>query len=337
MREGIALHPLLESLPAEQKRKLVPADEPDWEDPMLATLTHDIFSDPAWVYGRKLDGARCIAYRKAGSVRLMSRTRHDMSASFPEISDAFVTMPPGDYILDGEIVAFRDGETDFQMLQPRLGVADPGQARATGIPVFYYLFDILYFEGYDVTQLPLTGRKALLEKAIQYRDPLRFLEDRAGDGLVYFREACRQRWEGLIAKRAESTYQHRRSDDWLKFKCIGQQEFVIGGYTEPHGKRTGFGALLLGYYDHGRLRYAGKVGTGFSDRTLTQLMEKLKPIEQKTSSFSEQVREKEVHWVEPALVAEIGFENWTTEGRLRQPRYRGLRYDKNPKDVVREG
>jgi ATP-dependent DNA ligase len=195
----------------------------------------------------------------------------------------------------------------------------------------------MYFEGYDLTQLWLTSRKSVLEGVVPFRDPLRFIESRKGDGLAYFKEACQKGWEGLIAKRAESTYQHRRSEDWLKFKCTGQQEFVIGGYTDPHGKRIAFGALLLGYYDHGKLCYAGKVGTGFDDKTLRVLIEKLKPLERATSPFDEPVKELEVHWVEPALVAEIGFENWTREGRLRQPRYRGLRYDKNPRDVVREG
>ncbi len=331
------MHTLLDRLPADQKKKLVAMPEPDWEDPMLATLTHDYFSDPGWVYGRKLDGVRCITYRKGGELRLMSRTRNEMSASFPEIRDAFEALPAGDYILDGEVVAFRDGETDFQMLQPRMGLINPADARATGIPIFYYLFDILYIGGYDVTQLPLVSRKAVLADALTYKDPLRNLEDRRGNGLTYFKEACRQGWEGLIAKRAESTYQHRRSDDWLKFKCINQQEFVIGGWTEPHGKRIAFGALLLGYYDHGKLRYAGKVGTGFSDQVLMELKEKLMSLDRESSPFDDEVREKDVHWVEPKLVAEIGFENWTEEGRLRQPRYRGLRYDKGPKSVVREG
>jgi bifunctional non-homologous end joining protein LigD len=331
------MHELLERLPADQKKKLIPMPEPEWEDPMLATLTHHYFSDSGWIYDRKLDGARCITYRKGDEIRLMSRTRHEMSASFPEIREAFTALPPGDYILDGEIVAFRGSETDFQMLQPRLGVISPDEARATGISVFYYLFDILYFDGYDVTQLWLTSRKSLLGGLLPYLDPLRFIDSRQGDGLAYFKDACQKGWEGLIAKRAESPYQHRRSEDWLKFKCINQQEFVIGGFTEPHGKRIAFGALLLGYYDHGKLRYAGKVGTGFNDDVLKELITKLKRLEIDISPFDEEVREKEVHWVRPELVAEIGFENWTKEGRLRQPRYRGLRYDKNPKDVVREG
>lgn len=331
------MHTLLESLPADQKKKLVPLPEPEWEDPMLAMLTHDYFSDPGWVFGRKLDGARCITYRKDDELRLMSRTRNEMSTMFPEIRDAFEALPAGDYILDGEVVAFRDGQTDFQMLQPRMGLINPADARATGIPIFYYLFDILYFEGYDVTQLPLVSRKSILGNALSYRDPLRYLEDRRGDGLAYYKEACSKGWEGLIAKRADGPYVHGRSGDWLKFKCVEQQEFVIGGYTGPKGKRIEFGALLLGYYDHGKLRYAGKVGTGFNDQVLRELKEKLAPLEQETSPFDEEVREKEVHWVEPKLVAEIGFENWTKEGRLRQPRYRGLRYDKDPKSVVREG
>lgn len=310
---------------------------PDWEDPMLATLTEHYFSDPGWFYDRKLDGARCLTYRNGDDIGLMSRTRHEMSTSFPEIREAFTALPPGNYILDGEIVAFRDGATDFQMLQPRFGVIDPDEARATGVPVFYYLFDILYFEGYDLTPLLLTSRKSVLEGVLPYKDPLRLIESRNGDGLAYFKEACRKGWEGLIAKRAESTYQHRRSQDWLKFKCVNDQEFVLGGFTDPHGKRIGFGALLLGYYDHGKLKYAGKVGTGYSDEVLKELTPKLKKIEIDVSPFDEDVKEKEVHWVRPGLVAEIGFENWTREGRLRQPRYRGLRYDKNPEDVVREG
>ncbi len=331
------MHELLESLSPDEKKKLVAAAEPEWEDPMLATLTHRRFSDPGWVYGRKLDGVRCITYRSGDHVRLISRTHNEMSASFPEINDAFEAMPPGDYVLDGEVVAFRDGATDFQMLQPRMGLINPDDARKTGVPVFYYLFDILYFDGFDVTQLSLTARKYVLYHALPYKDPIRFLEDRSGDGLAYFREACEKGWEGLIAKRADSPYQHRRSEDWLKFKCVEEQEFVICGWTEPHGKRIEFGALLLGYYDHGQLKYAGKVGTGFSDRTLVELKKKLNPLARTTSPFDEGVPERDARWVEPKLVAQIGFENWTGEGRLRQPRYMGLRYDKNPKDVVREG
>jgi bifunctional non-homologous end joining protein LigD len=330
------MNTLLESLPDEEKKKLVRMPEPEWEDPMLATLTHHYFSDPGWIYGRKLDGVRCITYRKGDQLRLMSRTHNEMSASFPELRDAFDAMPPGNYILDGEVVAFKDGETDFQLLQPRMGLINPENARATGIPIFYYLFDIMYFDGYDVTQLWLTSRKFILEHALPYKDPVRYLEERSGDGVAYFHEACHLGWEGLIAKRAKSTYQHRRSEDWLKFKCVEEQEFVVGGYTPPKGKRIEFGALLLGYYKDGKLMYAGKVGTGFSDETLVELMKKLRPLERDTSPFAENVPEKEVQWVEPKLVAQIGFENWTNEGRLRQPRYMGLRYDKNPRDVVRE-
>lgn len=326
----------LESLPEDQRRRLVKAPQPEWEEPMLATLTRDYFPDHGWVFGRKLDGVRCITYRRGGQVRLMSRNRHEMSASFPEVKEALQAMPPGDYILDGEVVAFSDGRTEFQMLQPRMGVPGPEQARATGVPIFYYLFDILYLDGHDLTGLWLIYRKQVLEQAIPYGDPIRFVEDRRGDGLAYFKEACSKGWEGLIARRADSTYQHRRSDDWLKFKCTSRQEFVIGGYTEPRGKRICFGALLLGYYDRGRLMYAGKVGTGFDDEALARLKKLFAPLEQHASPFDEAIDEKEVHWLQPGLVAEIGFENWTGGGKLRQPRFRGLRYDKDPRSVVRE-
>lgn len=218
-----------------------------------------------------------------------------------------------------------------------MGLLSPDQARATGIPIYYYLFDILYLDGYDLTPLSVIYRKQILERALHYRDPIRYVDHRKGNGEDYQKEACRLGWEGLIAKRAGSTYQHGRSTDWLKFKCVNSQEFVIGGYTDPKGKRIGFGALLLGYYDQGNLRYAGKVGTGFYNNALIRLKKLFTPLEREFSPFNEDVREKEVHWLQPELVAEIGFENWTSASRLRQPRYKGLRYDKDPNSVVREG
>ncbi len=176
----------------------------------------------------------------------------------------------------------------------------------------------------------------MLENALSFKNSARFLEDHIGGGLQRFKEACEKGWEGLIAKRADGPYVHGRSEDWLKFKCIMNQEFVIGGYTEPHGQRIGFGALLVGYYQDGKLMYAGKVGTGFKVETLEELMKKFKPLERKTSPFANEVKEKEVHWLEPKLVAQIGFEEWTNYLKLRQPRYEGLRYDKEPRDVIRE-
>jgi DNA ligase D-like protein (predicted ligase) len=331
------LDPLLESLPAEARKKLVKMEQPDWEEPMLATLTGQRFDDHGWAFGHKLDGARCIAYRKGSRIRLMSRTRHEMNASYPEVVDALATENKDDFIIDGEVVALdKDGNSKFELLQPRMGLQSPEEARRTGVPVYYYVFDILYYEGYELTRLPLLERKRILENALAFGNTVRFLEDRLGGGLKLFDEACRKGWEGLIAKRADGPYVHGRSDDWLKFKCIANQEFVIGGYTEPHGQRIEFGAILVGYYKDGGLMYAGKVGTGFDQRTLRSLMEKFRALERKTSPFADEVKEKEVHWLEPKLVAQIGFEEWTNYGKLRQPRYEGLRYDKDPSSVIRE-
>jgi bifunctional non-homologous end joining protein LigD len=195
---------------------------------------------------------------------------------------------------------------------------------------------MLYFDGYDLTRLGIIDRKAVLAKALDFEGTVDFLEERAGGGIEYFKEACRSGWEGLIAKRGDGPYVHGRSVDWLKLKCIDSQEFVIGGYTDPHGKRTGFGAILVGYYNDGKFLYAGKVGTGYDDHTLVQLISLFKPLERPTSPFSEPVEVREAHWLEPKLVAQIGFEEWTNYGKLRQPRYEGLRDDKSARDVIKE-
>ena len=328
---------VLDGLPEAVKKKLIKKEQPDWEDPMLATLTSERFDDHGWIFGRKLDGERCIAYKKNGKIRLMSRNRHVINAQYPEVVEAMEKDETADFISDGEVVAFdKRSETRFELLQPRMGLQDPREALRTGVNVYYYIFDILYFGGYDITQLAVIDRKYVLKNALRFGGPLVYLEERTGGGLEYFKEACGRGWEGLIAKRADGPYVHGRSEDWLKFKCVQNQEFVIGGYTEPHGKRTGFGAILVGYYKDGKLIYAGKVGTGFSDETLMKLMEKFNPLKRKTSPFAEEVKEKEVHWLEPKLVAQVGFEEWTNYGKLRQPRFEGLRYDKSPKSVIKE-
>ena len=176
-----------------------------------------------------------------------------------------------------------------------------------------------------------------MKRAFHYADPLRYVTHRNEEGQSYFEEACSRGWEGIIAKDATSSYQHTRSQKWLKFKCVNQQELVIGGYTEPHCKRIRFGALLLGYYDRDDLQYAGKVGTGFDEETLRQLGDRLTSLERKTPPFAgNDLPDDEVHWVTPKLVAEIGFEEWTEDNRLRQPRYLGLRRDKDARDVVKE-
>ena len=223
---------------------------------------------------------------------------------------------------------------------------DPGSELRRRVPVFYYVFDLLYTGGQDIRRRPLLERKELLLEHLSFAGPIRFTEHRQGDGVAYFEEACRQRWEGLIAKRADAPYRAGRSKDWLKFKCENSQELVIGGFTDPQGSRTHFGALLLGYYDQqGRLVYAGKVGTGFNEATLASLGGSLSELERKEPPFDPALLPRPsdggpprrgVHWVEPKLVAQVGFTEWTEAGQLRHPRYLGLRDDKDPSAVVRE-
>jgi bifunctional non-homologous end joining protein LigD len=296
-------------------------------EPMKAVLTDERFSDAGWIYERKLDGIRCLAFKSGEQVELRSRNDLSLNGRFPEVAAALVADPVGDAVLDGEVVAFDGAQTSFARLQQR------GERPA---PVFFYVFDVLRLEGDDLTGEPLRTRKARLREALAFADPIRFTAHRNGDGEAFYEEACRKGWEGLIAKRADAPYTHGRSRDWLKFKCSAEQELVIGGFTAPRGSRTDFGALLLGYHDGGALRYAGKVGTGFTRATLRDLAAKLAPLRRGGSPFADQVRERDVTWVEPELVAQIGFSEWTRDGRLRHPRFLGLREDKAARDVVRE-
>ncbi|MDQ3932625.1 MAG: non-homologous end-joining DNA ligase [Actinomycetota bacterium] len=303
---------------------------------MLATLTERRFSHPDWIFERKLDGVRAIGTRHGDEVRLMSRNHKRMEASYPELVEGLAAVECARFVVDGEIVAFEGRRTSFERLQSRIHLRDPERARRTGVAVYYYLFDLLHLDGYDTRLLPLRARKSLLRTALEFRDPLRFTPHRKREGEAYYAQACRSGWEGVIAKRADSRYTSGRSRDWLKFKCVATQEFVICGFTEPHGGRVGFGALLVAYHMDGALRYAGKVGTGYDERTLRALRARLDDLEQDRPPFDEDVREREAHWVQPRLVCEVGFTEWTDDGKLRHPRYLGLRGDKDPGDVVRE-
>jgi DNA ligase D-like protein (predicted ligase) len=313
--------------------------KPAWFEPELATLTQDRFSNPAWMYERKLDGERCLAFRDGDQVRLMTRNQKMVSSTYPELVEALGAQQSADFVVDGEVVAFEDGQTRFAELQQRMQQARPSADLIRSVPVQYYLFDVLWADGADLRRQPQRERKQRLHQFLDFADPLRFTEHRVGDGVEFYHEACRQGWEGLIAKRADAPYQAGRTKDWLKFKCENNQELVIGGFTDPQGTRTGLGALLLGYYDSdGQLVYAGKVGTGFSQQTLHLLHDELSAMEQDRSPFTrgDLPRERGVHWTKPRLVAQIGFSEWTTDGRLRHPRFQGLRRDKSPADVIRE-
>lgn len=326
----------LESLSSRECALIETSSHPDWKAPMLATLTDKRFSDRDWIYERKLDGERALAFRDGGKVRLLSRNRKDIGDTYPELVDTLSAQTCDDFVVDGEIVAFSRGITSFSRLQRRMQIRSKSEARASGVTVYLYLFDIMHLDGNALARLPLRRRKALLKKVISFGGGLRYTPHRNRDGLAYFERACKKGWEGVIAKRASSRYKHGRSLDWLKFKCVNSQELVIAGYTEPKGARIGFGALLVGYYDDNGLRYAGKVGTGYDHQFLADFRERLDRLSRDTSPFADEVDEKDPRWVSPKVVGEFGFTEWTRDGKLRHPRFLGLRRDKKARDVVRE-
>jgi bifunctional non-homologous end joining protein LigD len=303
--------------------------------PMKAVLIERPFSDPDWLFERKLDGERCGALRRDGRVQLLSRSGQVLDATYPELVEALQTAGP-DLLLDGEIVAFVGSRTSFARLQKRMQIRDPERARHSGVAVYYYLFDLLELDGQDLRPRPLRERKAQLRHAIEYRGRIRFTTHRVGDGEAAFRHACEHGWEGLIAKRAASRYVPGRSRDWLKIKCARAQEFVIGGWTAPRGSRQRLGAILVGYWEGDRLRYAGKVGTGFDTAMLQRLGDELERRERSTPPFADDHLPVHARWAEPELVAQIAFTEWTPEGKLRHPRFEGLRDDKPAREVVRE-
>jgi bifunctional non-homologous end joining protein LigD len=314
------------------------AEPAGWVDPQLATLTRDRFFDAAWMYERKFDGERCLAYRGRDGVALMTRNRQRVNSTYPELAAALAAQHAADFVIDGEVVAFDGRTTSFSRLQQRLGVRNPPERLIASVPVVYYLFDVLRADGRDVRNLSLRERKQVLRGLLSFGGPLRFTVHRISGASAYWDQACGRGWEGLVVKRADSPYRSGRSRDWLKFKCENSQEFVIGGYTDPQGSRAGFGALLIGYYDTtARLVYAGKVGTGFDSSTLASLLRAMEGLEQPRSPFDRgTVPRAGVHWIRPELVGEVGFSEWTSAGQLRHPRYLGLRRDKDARAVTRE-
>jgi DNA ligase D-like protein (predicted ligase) len=277
---------------------------------MLATPTDRRFSDDGWLYERKLDGVRALSVRAGWRPQLWSRNHKRLDDSYPDLVELLTEAGGPHFITDGEIV--RAGDT----LQ-------------------YHLFDLLSFEGTDLTDRPLVERKEMLREAFDFGEQLRYSEHRVAEGEEYFKHACDSGWEGLIAKRADSPYVGGRSADWLKFKCLRGQEFVVGGFTEPQGSRAGFGALIVGYHENGALRYAGKVGTGYDHATLRALRARMDAMAQPDCPFADQVPEPTAHWIRPELVVQVGFSEWTRDGRLRHPRFGGLRTDRPAGDVTR--
>jgi DNA ligase D-like protein (predicted ligase) len=304
---------------------------------MLATLTDRRDFGDDWLLERKFDGERCVARKDGGEVRLESRTAKDLTRTYPEVRVAVASQRDRDLLLDGEVVAFDAEQTSFSRLQQRLGVRNPSEELVAAYPVVFCVFDLLEVDGDDLRDRPLLERRARLTAAIRPGAALQLSEAWRDDSQRRFAQACRAGWEGLIAKRAQAPYVPGRSRDWLKLKCVWEQEFVIGGYTDPAGSRTDFGALLVGYYDDGRLTYAGKVGTGYTTTTLRDLGARLRELETPESPFVDaRPIPRGTHWTRPELVAQIGFAEWTNDGRLRQPRFLGLRDDKRPAEVLRE-
>jgi bifunctional non-homologous end joining protein LigD len=319
----------LADLRSPERRLAAESPAPRHAELMKAVLERTSFSDPEWIFERKLDGIRCLAVREHEEVRMFSRNDLDLGGRYPEIRDAVASQDHRRFAIDGEIVAFDGAQTSFARLAAR--------ARQP-VPVFFYVFDLLWVDGYDVRALPLRTRKRLLRNALTFADPLRWTAHRNREGEAMFTDACRKGWEGVIGKRADSPYRATRSRDWLKLKCEAGQELVIGGFTAPRGSRTDFGALLVGYYRDGTLQYAGKVGTGFDHETLSSLGQRMRSLARDSSPFADpaSIRERDVTWIAPELVAQLGFTEWTTAGRLRHPRFQGLREDKPAGEVIRE-
>jgi len=302
----------------------MPDPAPTTASAMKAVLTDARFSDPDWIFERKLDGIRCIAIRDGGPVKLLSRNDLALNGRYPGIVADLEADPHTRFAVDGEVVAFEGAQTSFQ----RLSHADAS--------ICYYVFDVLWLDGEDVRDRPLRERKRLLKEALSFQHHVRLTAYRNEAGEAMFAEACAKGWEGVIAKRADSVYTAKRSKDWLKFKCEQGQELVIGGFTAPRGSREEFGALLVGHYADGELRYAGKVGTGFDRETLKDLGARMRELTRDTTPFTDSPNYRDATWIEPELVGQFGFAEWTTAGRLRHPRFLGLRSDKPASQVVRE-
>jgi bifunctional non-homologous end joining protein LigD len=317
----------LDALSDDERALARRARKPRALEPMKAVLHDPPFSDPDWVFEQKLDGIRCLAWRDGDDVRLVSRTGKPLD--FPDVSDALASAPCGDFIADGEVVAFENGVTSFSKLQRR---------KRERVDTYLYAFDLPYADGHDLTRVSLRGRKKALLEALDFGDRVHFSRHVGERGEDLYREACRSGLEGLIAKRADSPYRAGgRSRDWLKLKCKAEQELVIGGFSAPKGSREELGALLVGYWEDGELRYAGKVGTGFDVAMLRELGPTLRKLERGDPPFADvSPIPKDTTWVEPELVAQIGFSEWTRDGRLRHPRFLGMRDDKPAREVVRE-
>jgi bifunctional non-homologous end joining protein LigD len=325
----------------------LPSAKPRFIDPMKPRLVKDPPASGDWIYELKFDGIRLIAVKTGKKVSLLSRNKNELAGRFPEIVEAVKNLPARECVIDGEVVALdEEGRSSFQLLQAR-------EMEGRESPVYFYAFDLLQLDGKSLTSLPLDARKSILEQlCADAREPIRYSGNIGGDAKALLDEVKRRGLEGIIGKQRNSIYeQGRRSGAWIKLKCVSEQEFVIGGYTPPQGSRKHFGAILVGYYKDKKLVFAGKVGTGFTAKSLSMLHKKFRAQERSDCPFvdlpSKQNGQwvqgitpsmmRKMHWLSPVFVCEIKFAEWTRDGKLRAPVFLGLREDKKPSDVIREG
>lgn len=324
----------LSKLPGARK-----APMPEFVAPQLATLVREPPPGDEWLHELKFDGYRLVCHLNRGEARFWTRNGKDWTEKFPNLSAALKLLPVTSGILDGEVVVVdKAGRSSFQKLQHALGRGGQGKPTAFG----FEIFDLIYLDGYSLTQTPLRERKAVLEQLLagsKANGPLRFSDHVAGNGAQFFKEACGYGLEGIVSKLAGAPYESTRSSNWQKTKCLKRQEFVIVGYTPSKKAFPGFGSLVLGVYEQGKLVYSGRVGTGFSIKQRLELQQKLDRISQPSLPFAVKPKDpglRETHWATPQLVAEVEFAEWTNDGLIRHPSFQGLREDKKPTDVVRE-
>ncbi len=307
---------------------------PDQINPMLATLVDEPFSDPEWVFETKWDGFRSVCFIDRGQARFVSRNQIEMTPQYPELVNVPKQVNAKQAILDGEIVALDEhGMPRFQLLQNKLRIRSGSYAKATTAQIVYFVFDLLYYDGLDLTSCALTERKALLEQVLRPGPFVKYSDHVDGEGEQFFREIEKFRLEGMIAKRAASKYVQKRTSDWLKVKTVMRSEVVIGGYTQPRGTRSYFGSLVCGLYKGRDLHYVAHTGGGFNEKTLASIYKLMQPLKTDKSPFVKPPKTNEpVQWLTPKLVAEVKFSEWTADERMRQPIFLGLREDKKPQD-----
>lgn len=320
----------IKNLPGARK-----APMPEFLAPQLATLVDKPPAGDEWLHELKFDGYRMLCFLSRGKARFLSRNGKDWTEKFPNLSASLKKLPATTAILDGEVVIQdKAGRSSFQALQQSM------KSRASAF--VFQVFDLVYLDGFSLTRTPLRDRKALLEELLtggKSKDPLRYSEHIEGNGPQFLKQACEYGIEGIVSKLADSPYESTRNKNWLKTKCIKRQEFVIAGYTPSKKDFPGFGSLILGVYDQGKLVYSGRVGTGFSIKQRLEIQKKLDRITQPSMPFAVKPKDpglRDAHWAKPQLVAEVAFAEWTADGSIRHPSFQGLREDKKPTEIVRE-